>query len=154
MNAEDATSVIAGINVGDGGVEDEGGGADGGGASGADSHSLNFSLNVSESLALSIDDDVAAASSSTKGNPDPTLHCHNLRSRTQTRPPSSLSQDLDTLRQFASAPPLPDSQPSNEDEVIDYECTTLFLFNKRPVYKRHEPENCHNFKNKIRNSPG
>ena len=31
---------------------------------------------------------------------------------------------------------------------------TLFLFYKRPVYKRHEAEICRNFKNKIRECPG
>ena len=30
---------------------------------------------------------------------------------------------------------------------------TLFFY-KRPVYKRHEPEICRNFKNKIRKCPG
>ena len=30
---------------------------------------------------------------------------------------------------------------------------TLFFY-KRPVYKRHEPEICQNFKNKIRECPG
>ena len=33
-------------------------------------------------------------------------------------------------------------------------CNTLFLFYKRPVYKRHEAEICRNFKNKIRECPG
>ena len=31
---------------------------------------------------------------------------------------------------------------------------TFFYFYKRPVYKRHEPEICQNFKNKTRNSSG
>ena len=32
--------------------------------------------------------------------------------------------------------------------------TALFLFYKRPVYKRREPEIYQNFKNKIRECPG
>ena len=32
--------------------------------------------------------------------------------------------------------------------------STLFLFYKRPVYKRREPEIYQNFKNKIRKCPG
>lgn len=118
MNADD----IASGNAGVGGEEDEGGGGDGGGAGESVSHPLNFSLNICESLALSLDEDVRAANSTVGENPDPTVHDHNLRSGTQTRPSSTLSQGLDTFRQFATAPPLPDSQPSNADEVIDYEC--------------------------------
>ena len=31
---------------------------------------------------------------------------------------------------------------------------TFFYFYKRPVYKRHEPEICRNFKNKIKECSG